>query len=265
MKFAGIASCTVLLLVVGCHSGDPQPDDHAAYKLSSISTYREDGGNYTLSYVTTYEYSNQKILQGEKRSLYNAITTELTPYSRKTFTRDAQGRVILMEATIINTNVEESLLYHYRSDGTLASMHLDADISADVAVTNEPGDTLQAVYLLSTGAMFTYRVFMKNGNAVYDKTINSENNITDETTRTFDDHVNPYSMLGYVDYLFTNYSKNNPLTASTQEYIGHQELRPESYEYTYNEVGLPATQIITYASGNPSRKAHMKYVFEYVH
>jgi hypothetical protein len=254
----------LIFLFAGCGSDDHQPETvNGPHRLSTVSTYREDGNSFTLSEVTSYTYSVQGRLESSLRSLYNSSTLQLSPYARNSYTHDQQGRVILLEATIINTNVEESVLYRYRSDGTLASMHWDSDIDADVAVTFLPGDTLQAAYLSSNGHTFTYRAFMKDGNPQYEKTINSSNKITDESASVFDDHTNPYSLLGYVDFLFIHNSKNNPLSAATQIYEGSQELIPESYDYTYNEAGLPSTQMVTYRSSNPARKFHMKYVFEY--
>jgi len=264
MRPVHITLLLTILLFAGCGSDDPQPETgNGSHRLSSVSTYREDANGFTLSDVTTYAYSSQGRLESSLLSLYNTSTLQLFPFSRKSYTHDQQGRVILLEATIINTNVSESVLYRYRPDGTLSSMHWDADIDADVAVTFLPGDTLQAAYLFSNGHTFTYRAFIKDGNPLYDKTINSSNHITDESAKTFDDHINPYSLLGYIDFLFINYSKNNPLSAATQIYEGSQEAIPESYEYTYNDAGLPLTQVVTYKSSDPARKLHMKYVFDY--
>jgi len=265
MKITNIALWTVLLLSAGCRSDEPKPasSDPEDYRLTSVSTYVENAGGFTPSGKTTYTYSAEGRMESSVYAPYNSATQQYASFSRMTYSRDSQGRVVLITATILNTNVEESVLYRYRADGTLASMHYDSNLHADIMVTYLPGDTLQAVYLYSNGNTFTYKAFMKAGNPVYEKTINADNRITDESTNTFDDHVNPYSLLGYTNYLFVNFSKNNPVTAATQYYIGSAEAIPESYEYTYNEAGLPLTQIVTYKSSDPLHKRHMKYVFEY--
>jgi len=264
MELSNTTLWTVLLLLAGCSTDDPAPAD-SGDRLISVTTYVEQATGFEQSDLTTYTYSNQGRLESSLRSLYNPATQEFIPYSRTAFTHDSQGRMVLTEATIINTNVDESVLYRYRADGTLSSMHFDSDVSADVAVSYLPGDTLQAGYLFSTGRSFTYRAFMKGGNPIYEKSLNASNKITDESINTFDDHVNPYSLLGYMDLFFNNYSKNNPLTAATQFYEGSEEATPESYEYTYNDTGLPVTQVVTFKSNDPGHKRHMKYVFEYNH
>jgi hypothetical protein len=106
---------------------------------------------------------------------------------------------------------------------------------------------------------------MKDGNPVYEKTIDADNKITNESAKIFDDHVNPYSLLGYVDYVFINYSKNNPTQATSQYYGSMPTAIPESYEYTYNDAGLPLTQIVTFKSNDGAHKMRIKYVFEYDH
>jgi hypothetical protein len=266
MKFAGFTLSIVLLILASCSSHDPQPETTGdTHRLSSVSTYQQDENSFKLIDATTYSYSDQGRLESSLYSFYNASTQQFTPFSRKAFTHDSQGRVTLIEATIINTDVEESVLYRYRADGTLASMHFSSNVDADVAVSYLPGDTLQAVYLYSNGTSFTYRAFMKDGNPEYEKTINADNKISDESAKTFDDHINPYSLLGYIDYVFINYSKNNPLHTTSQYYESFPTAIPESYEYTYNDAGLPLTQIVTFKSGDATRKSQIKYVFDYDH
>jgi hypothetical protein len=250
-----------------CDEPEPTPDPTAS-RVSTVSLYNRDGqGVFNLSTVTNYFYSDATRLERTESSLFNSSTQQLIPYAKTTFTYNGSGRLSLLEAVVTGTSVKESVEYQYDNTGRVTHMAVDnsnAIPDVDISITYETGDTLKAVYQYDTGDSFTYKAFVKEGNIAYEKTIKDGNRLSTEFANRFDDHINPFYSLGYIDPMFTNYSKNNKLSVASQYHIGTAEGQPEFYDYTYNEAGLPLTQLVTLKVNSPKlQQPTLKYVFEY--
>jgi hypothetical protein len=269
MKHAWITLGTVLLLAAACHSDNPEPAPAADLpKLRTVTTYFRNGqGEFSPSMMATYFYGVDGRFERSEGLIFNTSTSEFKPYSKTALTYNESGRVSRLEAAVTGTSVKEIVQYQYDNTGRVTHMSVDesgAIPDVEISVTYEPGDTLKAFYQYSNGDSFTYKAFVNNGNIAYEKTITNDNRLSSESANHFDDHVNPYNALGYLDPLFSSYSKNNKMSVATEVYIGTPEGKPEFYDYTYNEAGLPLTQLITLKSNIPGpHEPTLKYVFEY--
>lgn len=258
-------TCLFLALVLfsQCDSDD---DNHVdGPRLRTVTMYLQNQqGEFRPGYTNKYFYSRSGKLEREEYSSYDTEKKEFELLWTVAFSYN-DNRIAEARKTFTQGGQPDVVRYTYNTDGKLSAMDIQEDLHTTATVTYGAGDTVSVFYQHSNGRSFTYRFVPKNGNITYEQTLNDSHQLSGETTHEFDNHTNPYSLLGYTDALFTNFSQNNKTNTDGQYYSDAFPLSvPDSYEYTYNEAGLPTKQIIHYKSypeGQPS--GAIQYLFEY--
>jgi hypothetical protein len=143
-------------------------------------------------------------------------------------------------------------LYFYDNDGNVSrieeentTMGINTAVDLTYQYTNR---VVKASYLNSEGNGFQYEVFYNYGNIATDKTTRWSQTCS-EGTYSYDKMINPLKHLGYVDFLFRNYSVSNKI-AEQVNYLGcsFPTLIPESYTYEYDAQGYPLKATTHYTS-----------------
>jgi hypothetical protein len=165
----------------------------------------------------------------------------------------------------VNTDQRISVdWYTYEPSARLAHIkHQDfnSDITTEVGITyNENNRIINAAYSLSNGRAFEYEFLKKADNVISDRTT-SGGELCSTGNYEYDKNINPLKHLGYVDYLFRNYSISNRLTESVEyKACGFPTLIPESYSYTYDADGYPS--VVTTHYKNSEHTTQVEYVYQ---
>jgi hypothetical protein len=247
-----------LVLLQACHTADVAP---AKPRLKSATSYIQKGTGYEELDKTVYEYDNSLLVRSTYAS-YDIVTHTFVPIS-KTEYHHSGGRLADMQQQLLGNSHTQATQYEYLNNA-VSKIIVSGDVSTTITVSYK-GDTVEAYYSLSNGRFFTYKFNSATGNVQYEKTIDDSNRLSSEVTHDFDDKINPYSLLGFVDPYFTNYSKNNKVKTSSNYYTSAFPTSvPVSYEYEYDSRNLPVIRYTTYVSyPNGGTSAKLKVVFEY--
>jgi YD repeat-containing protein len=237
-----------LLLLAQCSSDDDQPVVEKQPRLVSVTmSMQRSDGTFRPGYIRTFVYSSSGRLEREEYATYESeeqqfhiLWTDRFTYSGKKVTQ-----IDRMYAETVRTG---STQYTYDNQGRVTAIHVDDDTKTDVTVTYEAGDTINALYEQGNGRWFRFRMAMSGDNLVYGKTIDDSQRLANETYYQYDENVNPYSLLGYMDMFFEYASHNNRIVQSSTYYTPQQPNSvPYAHAYTYNH-GLVEKQTIRYKS-----------------
>jgi hypothetical protein len=233
--------------------------------LKSVTYHIETSKGFRPLDSTIYNYNSSGNITSQKYFTYDVIEKKFNLFSNENFIY-SNTRLSAIEKEIVAENGLPSTIHYEYTNDKISKIILDDQIDTEAVVTYPHSDTIQIVYSHSNGNGFTYRFSIAGNNIAYEETFDKWITKARETINEFDNRINPYSLLGYTDIFFTNFSHNNK-TKSHSEYfggIGFPESIPFSYEYLYNDDNLPTQQIISfklYASGNIVSRA--KVLFEY--
>jgi hypothetical protein len=179
--------------------------------------------------------------------------------SEFTYSGNLVKKIVTYDVNIPSGFVEDN--YTYDDDGNVTHIQHKPSgngIASDVDLTYSDSErAVRAVYKFSNGAGFEYEVANQHGSTRSDRTTRS-GELCSTGNYTYDKNINPLGLLGYVDYLFRNYSISNRLTEDV-DYVGcaFPSLVPESYSYVYDADGYPLKQETRY------RSTEMKMTVEY--
>ena len=116
-------------------------------------------------------------------------------------------------------------------------------------------------YNYTNAQVLEYEIDLKNGNIIKDKVIR-ENMLCSKGQYSYDQHNNPFKLLGFLDYQLNNLTNNNKtnedvnfLSCSFPSFI------PESHTYTYNTQNYPVS-VITKFKNNPELKLKREYHYK---
>jgi hypothetical protein len=227
---------------------------------------------------------------------YNLSETEFQPQTKVQFTYDASGRleksvILNYDNNLKNFQQQRYLVFHY--DGAVVTTiegyfvnssspyinyvysYVDskvksitennaaAGVKTQANFTYIGDDSVSVAYTSSNGAAFEYIFEYKGRNITADKAT-SGSQLCSEGTYSFDQQHNPFSLLGYTDFLLFNLSVNNKLSENVS-YTGcaFPQLNPVSYEYAYNELGYPLTATTFYkTSGATAPRSRKEFVYQ---
>ncbi len=177
----------------------------------------------------------------------------------------SNGKVTRIEKELTTTNGYTTVTEYEYMGNKVIRIFLDDDIDTEAVISYPHKDTVEVAYSISNGNSFTYRFTTIDNNVAFEETFDSGKNLASETINEFDNGINPYSLLGYTDILFTNFSKNNKTKTESEYYaIGFPNSVPFDYDYQYNENNLPVQQIVSFKSyPNGEIITRMKVLFEY--
>lgn len=253
----------VLALFASCDSDDAHHSFPTGPFLKSVTWYQEnDDDNFVPGEKSEYNYSDGRLLNA-KHYAFDTQEETFTLRSTETFTYN-KGLLVSITEKYQENNMVHVVSYEYKN-GVLARILVDQDVNTTISIRKISGDTLEAHYAHDNGRSFTYRFCSTADNIVYEETWNESGKKASVTVNEFDGKVNPFSLLGYVDPMFSYFSKSNK-TKTQSEYFSDAfpESVPSGYTYQYLENNLPAEQIITYRSyAHGTIVGRAKRVFEY--
>jgi hypothetical protein len=135
-------------------------------------------------------------------------------------------------------------------------------INSEAIFSYDAQNSVKVSYTFSNGSSFEYEYFNGGGNIASDKTTKGSQ-LCSDGEYTYDQNVNPFNKLGYVDYLLTNVSANNKLTEKVN-YVAcaFPSLVPDSYLYEYDANGFPTVITTLYKSGSTVPKARKELFYK---
>jgi hypothetical protein len=231
-----------------------------------IESFDVDGLGFDPQMKVTYEYDNNG-----KVSKYTVLTFNPDVGTLKEL-RYFDFTYVSNRADKINGFLAEEATpyvvysYAYSADGSVSKIsetNSASGINSEAIFSYDGSDnSVKVAYTFSNGGSFEYEFFHEAGNIVSDKTTKGSQ-LCSDGEYTYDQHINPFNNLGYVDYLLTNLSANNKLTEDVN-YVAcaFPSLVPESYSYEYNEKGYPTTITTVYKSGSASAKARKELFYK---
>jgi hypothetical protein len=208
---------------------------------------------------TEYQYTNARI-STTKTYVWSAETKSFIAQSNSDFfyQGDDLQKIVTND---LSGYTEDN--YTYDADGNVTHIQhkLSAGVVTDVELTYS-GGSVKAAYKFSNGSAFEYELLSQFGNTTSDKTTRF-GELCSTATYTYDKNVNPLAHLGYVDYLFRNYSISNRITENAN-YVGcaFPSLVAESYTYVYDADGYPLKQETNYKGTSVKMIVEYSYVVE---
>lgn len=255
-----------LLIIMSCNSDDepglnPPLGEH---RLKSVAEYFETSLGFSPSDSTAFKYNSEGQLIEKKYFTYDVFEDEFALFSIEDFSY-TDGKLSLIEKEIVVTNGYTTRTEYEYSNDKITRIHLDDHTDTEAILSYPHKDTVEIRYNTSNGNFFTYRFSTVDHNIHFEETYDEGENLASETINEFDNRINPYSLLGYTDLFFTNFSKNNKTKTDSEYYaIGFPDSVPFSYEYVYNQDNLPVQQLITYKTyPNGHISARAKVLFQY--
>lgn len=209
-----------------------------------------------------FEYDSEGRVKFIDYLVYRVSSGTFVPDQRSEFSYNA-NRVIKIRMYEVGTNTTFSEDYYtYDPSGKLLHIrHQElSGIVTEVELLYSGANTINALYSLSNGNSFAYELNNESGNLNTDKTTRGSQTCS-EGVFTYDKNVNPLKYLGYVDFLFRNYSNSNRLTEDVN-YIGcaFPQLVPESYQYVYDADGYPTVATTFYRTS--VYKTQIEYFYQ---
>lgn len=255
------------VVFVGCNNDDdvaPEtPVRVLGPKLRSATMHLLGKNGFRPGDKSVFTYDEYGRLSLKEYSTYDVVSQKFNAISVSRFTY-VSNQLQTMEE-IINGAQRQITHYSYTGDKLTKMVREGEGITTtEVTIQYLAGDTIQAFYRHGNGRSFTYVFHAPQGNIHYEKVINDSQALASVVTNEFDGHVNPYSLLGYTDIMFSNSSKSNKIKTESAYYTNLPNSVPTTYDYTYNENSLPLVQTVTYKS-YPSQEVETKMmvVFEY--
>ncbi len=231
-----------------------------------IESFEVDGLGFDPQTKVTYEYNSEGRVTKYTVFTYNSDLGSLQELNNFVFAY-VNNRVDQIKGYFTGKDIPHvEYSYEYLADGrvskiseknTAAGVNSVANFSYDAA-----DNSVKVAYTFSNGGSFDYEFFNNGGNILSDKTTKGSQ-LCSDGEYTYDQHINPFNNLGYVDYSLTNVSANNKLTEDVN-YVAcaFPSLVPESYTYEYDEKGYPTIVTTFYKSGSRSAKARKELFYK---
>jgi len=258
------------LTLTGCQDEDAAPTPTLTPSTPKLDYYVESyevaGLGFQPQIKVAYEYNGMGKVSRYTVLSYNPATgsTEEQRYFAFSY---LDGRVDKLAGYLPKASSPYiEYFYEYQANGNVSrirehnygtGVNSEANFSYD-AVNN----TINVAYTFSNGGSFQYEFQYDGENIQRDKTSRGSQ-LCSDGVYTYDDHVNPFRNLGYVDYTLNNLSVNNKLSEDVS-YVacGFPTLVPESYAYEYNADGYPTEVMTTYKSGGSLARAKKEIYYK---
>src|SRR5688572_11494826 len=256
----------MIFILAGCQD-DECPIAAKDQKLDYyIESFDVDGLGFDPQMKVIYEYDSEDKVTKYTVFTFNPDVGSLQEQNNFVFSY-VNNRVDQIKGYFANEDIPHvEYSYVYLADGsvskiseknTAAGVNSEANFSYDVA-----DNSVKVAYTFSNGGSFHYEFFKDGGNVVSDKTTKGSQ-LCSDGEYTYDQHINPFNNLGYVDYSLTNLSVNNKLTENVN-YVAcaFPSLVPGSHTYEYDAHGFPTIVTTLYKSGSPSTKARKELFYK---
>jgi len=263
MKYPLIAFLLVLL-ATGCKEDDVIP---APLKLDYYEEmYDVQGLDFKPQNRVEYSYDASGRLDRYTFFGFNPDTDKMEEQRHFRFSHEA-GRVQKMEGyNMTSTNAYIIYTYAYLPDGNvskIAEQNLGTQVNGEANFTYlTDSKTVKVTYTYSNGGSFEYEYIYDGGNILSDKTTRGSD-LCSDGSYTYDQSINPFASLGYVDFALLNVSTNNKLSQDVN-YVscGFPSYVPDSYTYEYNDRGYPILATTIYKPAEPVRKSVRRFYYK---
>lgn len=264
VKFLAASIISVIILTSCSSDDDPGINPSVETKLKSVTTYFESQNGFRLADSTSYTYNSLNQPVRKEYYTYDITEDRFDLFSVEDFSY-ANGKVTRIDKELTATNGYTTVTQYEYTGNKVTHIFLDDDLDTEAIISYPHKDTVEIRYSISNGNSFTYRFTTIDNNVSFEETFDSGKNLASETINEFDNGINPYSLLGFTDILFTNFSKNNKTKTESEYYaIGFPNSVPFAYDYQYNHDNLPLQQIVSFKSyPNGEIVTRMKVLFEY--
>lgn len=194
----------------------------------TVLSYNSDSGSLSELRYFVFSYLNNRV---DKIKGYQA--DDDIPYIEYSYSYLPDGRVSGIQENNYSTGINSQAGFSYDTSGSIVNVS----------------------YTFSNGGSFQYEFQYSGANVLQDKTTRGSQ-VCSDGKYTYDQHLNPFRNLGYVDYTLNNLSVNNKLTEDIN-FLGcaFPTLIPVSYAYEYNESGYPTVVTTSYKSGSSITKS----------
>jgi len=221
-------------------------------KLDYMVSYVQTDGTSDPQSKTVFRYDNIDRVESITTYRYTSSTRAFVKDSERYFEYE-KNRVKKIETFSPQAGTPYETINYTYDDGGLPTRIVvkstRSGITTNVGITwPENSPTVSVVYQSSNGQGFEYTFIRIRNTIGTDKTTRSTQ-VCSEGGYTYDRNINPLSHLGYIDYLFRNYSAYNRITeAVTYTGCAFPTLVAESYSYAYDDEGYPTKAKTHYTS-----------------
>jgi len=262
-------SLLITLVFTGCKDDEvtPVPVTPAEIKLDYyIESYDVPGLGFVPQMKVSYEYNETGKISKYTVLSYHPDSGSLAEVRYFVFSY-VLNRVDNIKGFLAGANspyVEYSYEYlvndavsKIRENNYAAGVNSEANFSYNAA-----NNSIKVAYTFSNGGSFEYEFNYESENILNDKTTRGAQ-LCSNGQYTYDQHINPFRNLGYVDYMLNNLSVNNKLTEAVS-YVAcaFPTLVPVSYAYEYNEGGYPTFVTTSYKSGSAITAARKEIFYK---
>ncbi len=253
--------------------GFGDPFDKQKKSLQYYIEYLEQSSNImTPSHKTSYTYNSNGRVEYAKHHNYNTNTAKFEPATMETFIYDPLNSTRVSKIYTYSWNAQlqnwettafKEITYEYLSStnykglSTITEKNMLSGITTIASFQfsyNSQGFS-SVTYSFSNGVSFIYNFKYALKNIIEDKTING-GELCNTGTYQYDNQINPFKHLGYIDMYLQNFSAGNKLTENVN-YTGcsYPSLKPLSYDYQYDQDGYPTVKITHYSNGKKGKTA----------
>jgi hypothetical protein len=217
-----------------------------------IDSYEVSGLGFKPQMKVQYEYNDSDRLTQYTVFSFNPNSQTLEEQRHFEFSYENEVLTGLKGFLPNAANAYIEYTYQYLTDGRVSKINennLSAGLTSEANFSyNDLNHSVKVAYTYSNGSGFEYEFNYQGENIIADKTTKGSQ-LCNEGIYTYDQKINPFKNLGYVDYTLTTLSTNNKLTESVN-YIGcsFPTLIPESYSYAYDNAGYPVSSTTTYST-----------------
>lgn len=223
-----------------------------AKKLKTELTYKLINGNYVADSKTSFSYK----ADGKLTSIdYYLKKADNTPYlaMRDLFQYD-NGRVAKIDRFDEKNQPGGFTSFSYNDEGKVSGITESANNIRTTATlgyyhSNTTGVTevtFNYSYNHSTNTMKYYQRY-RHGNRFADNS-NSNNNNTETGQYEYDNNINPYAHIGWLNLFLSNESKNNVVSQQKSYFGNYPTAVAYQFIYKYDADGYPTELIRHYKS-----------------
>lgn len=254
----------LLTVILGCQPDEPttRHEPRVDYYLES---YDLDGLGFQPQLKVVYEYTPLGRLNKYTVLTFNPNSKSFIEQRHFDFLYADEQVTKISVYSPADVDAYQEYTYVYSNDKRVskikeANLYTGINSEANFAYDDVRG-AVKASYTFSNGGRFEYEFNLNAGNVVKDKTTRGSQ-LCSDGEYTYDDHINPFHKLGYMDYLLTNLSANNKLSEDVN-YINcsFPSLAPTSYTYEYDDLGYPTLMTTFYNSGSTISRSQKKIFY----
>lgn len=256
-----------IIVLVSCREDTASVTPDGPKKLDYyIESYQLSGVGFEVHSKVAYEYNSSGKVSEYTISAIEPKTGAVENQRLFVFSYkgDQLEKISAYDQGAASPYLEDT--YEYFEDGTVSKItevNKPAGVNSEAKFTYQTADqTIKVYYTFSNGGSFEYEFKYSNENILNDKTTKGAE-LCSDGQYTYDNHINPFGNLGYVDYLLTTLSRNNKLTENVNHvHCSFPTLVPESYTYEYDVDGYPTLATTFYKSKDNSTQSKKEFFYK---